>query len=112
VIKSENMERVRGLKVKFQIKLAAFVAATISLSLFFEGWREVSHEPSVIHFALLIVGTALTAFLIWLQAFWIYIEEKSKGTLTKKVAHFDKMEGIFLRSDRYGKTEGDNSQVG
>jgi hypothetical protein len=90
----------------------AFVAATLSLSLFFEGYRQVSREPSFTHFALLIAGIVLTALLIWLQAFWIYIEEKSKGSLKKTVVHFDKLEGILLRRARFGKAEGDKSQVG
>ena len=112
MIKSENTDKVRSLKVKFQLKLVAFVAATLSLSLIFEGFRQVSREPSFMHFALLVAGTVMTALLIWLQAFWIYIDEKSKGSLKKSVVHFDKLEGIFLRRARYGKTEGDNSQVG
>jgi hypothetical protein len=115
VIKNETTDKVNGLKVKFQVKLAAFVAATLSLSLFFEGFRQVSREPSYPHFALLIAGTALTALLIWLQAFWIYIEEKSKGSLSKKVVHFDKLESVFLRrggSLNGGKKDADNSGVG
>jgi hypothetical protein len=78
------------------VKLAAFAAATLSLSLFFEGFRQVSHEPSIPHLALLLLGIVFTALMVWLQAFWIYIEEKSKGSLAKKVVHFDKLEGMFL----------------
>lgn len=112
MIESENTDKVRSLKVKFQLKLVAFVAATLSLSLIFEGYRQVSHEPSLFHFTLLVAGIALTALLIWLQAFWIYVEEKSKGSLKKTVVHFDKLEGVLLRRDRFTKTEGENSQVG
>jgi hypothetical protein len=108
-IKSENTDKVPGLKVKFQVKLVAFAAATLSLSLFFEGMRQVGHEPSFEHFLLLIAGTVLTALLIWVQAFWIYVEEKSKGSLTKKVVHFDKLENVFLR--RAGSSNKDNEEV-
>jgi hypothetical protein len=112
VIKSEDTDKVKSLKVKFQVKLVAFVAATLSLSLFFEGYRDVTREPSFTNFALLIAGITFTALLLWLQAFWIYVEEKSKGSLKKTVVHFDKLEDVLLRRDRFTKTEGDNSQVG
>jgi len=114
-IDSPKTNKMPGLKVKFQVKLVAFIAATFFLSIFFEGYRQVSKEPSLFHFALLLIGTVMTGLLIWLQAFWIYIEEKSKGALTKKVVHFDKLEGLFLRRagtlTNIGK-EGDDSEAG
>jgi hypothetical protein len=43
----------------------------------------------------LVVSIVATASLLWIQAFWIYLEEKSKGTLKRKVAVFEKMENWF-----------------
>jgi hypothetical protein len=91
------MSNNQGLKLKMWVKLTAFVAATFSLSLFFEGWRQIHQNPSVQNIILFAVGILSTIFLLWLQALWIYLEEKSKGTLTKKVVHFDKLEKLFVR---------------
>jgi len=91
------MTHSQGLKLKMWVKLTAFGAATFSLSLFFEGWREIHQSLSVQHIALFSVGILSTIFLLWLHALWIYLEEKSKGTLTKKVVHFDKLEKYFVR---------------
>jgi hypothetical protein len=94
-LNTSNLEPSKGLKLKFHVKLMAFVAATFSLSLFFEGWRQVHQDPSPMHWSLLLTAVFLTTLLIWLQAFWIYIEEKSKGTLKKRIAHFDRLEDFF-----------------
>jgi hypothetical protein len=82
----------RPLKVKFQVKVLALVLSVISLSWFFEGMRQIKQSVSPGHIALLVASVLSTFLLLWVQAFWIYLEEKSKGTLKKKVAHFDKME--------------------
>lgn len=84
------------LKVKSPVKLLALVSSVIALSWFFEGYRRVSQSPTVPHLTVLILGIASTAFLLWLQAFWIYIEEKSKGTLNKQIAHFDRLEKYLV----------------
>jgi hypothetical protein len=87
----------QGLKLKTWVKLAAFVAATFSLSLFFEGWRQIHQNPNLQNILLFAVGIFSTIFLLWLNALWIYLEEKSKGTLAKRVVHFDKLEKLFVR---------------
>lgn len=76
-------------KIRFAIKLVAFFAATIALSWFFEGWRQVSDSPTVAHCAVLFGGTLATISVVGLMSYWTYFEEKSKGTLKKKVALFE-----------------------
>ena len=68
------------------------VLSILALSLVFEGWRQVKDSMTAWHLAILISGTVSTIFLLWLQAFWIYVEEKSKGTLKKKIVHFDRLQ--------------------
>ncbi|HEY9676968.1 MAG TPA: hypothetical protein V6C76_03125 [Drouetiella sp.] len=76
-------------KIKFALKLVAFIAATLSLSWFFQGWREVNTAPSVGSFALLVFGTSLTLLILGVMGYWTYFEEKSKGTLKKKIKFYE-----------------------
>ena len=100
---TENSEvKTRPLKVKFQVKALALVLSVISLSWFFEGMRQIKQSVSVGHVVLLVAAVLSTVMLLWIQAFWIYLEEKSKGSLKKKVAHFDKMEH-WLKSEAVNK---------
>lgn len=85
----------KRLKVRFAFKAAAFIASVITLSWFFEGWRKVNEALTIAHVGILVGGTLLTLALIGLQAYWIYIEEKSKGTLKKKIGLFDKIESYL-----------------
>jgi hypothetical protein len=85
------------LKVKFQFKALALTLSVVSLSWFFEALRQLKTGVNFQHVALLIVAVAATLFLLWIQAFWIYLEEKSKGTLKKEVALFDRLEN-WLRA--------------
>jgi hypothetical protein len=80
------------LKVKFQVKMAALVLSILSLSWFFEGVRNLKQSPDLTHIVFLVFPVVLTLFLLWVQAYWIYIEEKSKGSLKKTVVHFDRIE--------------------
>jgi dolichyl-phosphate-mannose--protein O-mannosyl transferase len=96
------------LKVKLPYKLLALGCSVIALSWFFEGYRQVSQSPSIAHCAVLVLGVMTTAFLLWLQAFWIYVEEKSKGTLNKEILHFDRLQK-YLERQTHSKNEGDCS---
>lgn len=78
-------------KVKFIFKLINFCCAVLTLSWFFEGWRQVNANPSVEHFALLLVGTVLTILFLGVHGYWVYIEEKSKGTLKRQFGLFEKI---------------------
>jgi uncharacterized membrane protein YozB (DUF420 family) len=83
---------VKTWRVKPSIKITVIVLSILALSLFFEGWRQVKSSMTVWHFAIMLSGTVTTILLLWVQAFWIYVEEKSKGTLKKKVLHFDRLQ--------------------
>lgn len=94
---SADSKRLPILKIRFAFKAIAFIASVISLSWFFEGWRKINEAATVMHIGILIGGTLLTLALICLQAYWIYIEEKTKGTLKKRIGVFDKIE-TYLES--------------
>src|SRR5580658_1325096 len=75
----------------FQMKAIAFVLAVIALSWFFEGWREVQKGPTLLHCAVLFAGTTATLLMLGVQGYWIYIEEKLKGTLKKRIGLFERI---------------------
>jgi hypothetical protein len=78
-------------KVKFVYKLANFSCAVLALSWFFEGWRKINEAPSIGHAAILVAGTVFTLIFLGVHAYWVYFEEKSKGTLKKRVELFEKI---------------------
>lgn len=92
----ETKVLVKPTKVKLPIKLFAFTLTVITLSWFFEGWREIQKEPGLVSGAYLFFGTTLTLLLLAVQGYWIYIEEKSTGKLVRKVKLFDKIEAKLL----------------
>jgi hypothetical protein len=89
---------LKPIKLKFQVKAAAFIAATFALSMFFEGWRQIHQSPSIQSWLILSAGVIFTLFMLWLNGFFIYIEEMSKGTLTKRVHHYDLLAERFQSS--------------
>jgi hypothetical protein len=90
-------------KIRFAVKLLAFIAATIALSWFFEGWREINDGPTFLHWAVLLGGTTSTLLVVGLMAYWTYFEAKSKGTLKKRVALFERIrENLAQRSKQNG----------
>ena len=101
----ESAALVKPDKVKLPIRLAAFVLTVITLSWFFEGWREIQREPGLISFAYLFFGTTFTLLLLAVQGFWIYIEEKSTGKLVRKVKLFDAIEAKLAARNQNTKTE-------
>ncbi|HEY9790311.1 MAG TPA: hypothetical protein V6D22_07930 [Candidatus Obscuribacterales bacterium] len=78
------MQRVNGV-----VRWGAFALATYTLSLFFAGWREINTTGHWTGFLLLAAGVILTSTLLMLQAYWIYFEEKNKGTLKTGHKLFD-----------------------
>lgn len=90
-IKSDD-KPTKGLKVKPKVKILVLIFSAITLSWCFEGFRQIKAAPTLAHYGLLCLGVISTALLLWVQAFWIYVEEKSKGTLAKKVVHFDRLQ--------------------
>lgn len=90
-------------KVSLKFKFLAFALTTITLSWFFEGCREIGHV-SFYSVAMLLGGTVGTLALLGLQGYWIYIEEKLKGNLRKRI---DIFEAIYERSSLYKRINGD-----
>lgn len=89
---SQNSEKKAvEFKVKFVYKFAFFVGAVLALSWFFEGWRQVQEGFTLPHCAMLLFGTATTIFFVGVQAYWIYLEEKFKGTLKKRFGLFERI---------------------
>ena len=82
----------RYFKVKLAYKLANFTCAVVSLSWFFEGWRQVGHGPGVNlgGVAWLVAGTVGTLVFLFIHGMWVYMEEKSKGTLKRSLPVFDR----------------------
>lgn len=95
----ETKALVKPTKVRLPIRLFAFTLTVITLSWFFEGWREIQKEPSLISCSYLFFGTAFTLLLLAVQGYWIYIEEKSTGKLVRKVKLFDKIEAKLAAKD-------------
>lgn len=86
-------------KVKFVYKLINFTCAAYALSWFFEGWREINKDLSVANAAILIAGTVFTLLFLGVHAYWVYFEEKAKGTLKKRIELFEKI-NLALKQKR------------
>lgn len=82
---------VEVVKVKFIFKLINFTCAVIALSWFFEGWRQINESLTFAHAAILAAGTVFTLLFLGVHAYWVYFEEKQKGTLKKRVEWFEKI---------------------
>ena len=98
------------LKIKFVFKAAAFWASVLTLSWFFEGWRKIHEGIGFYSVSILVLGIVCTAALVALQAFWIYIEEKQKGSLLRRIQLFEKLyDGLvqrqLARTERGEKTK-------
>ncbi len=92
----ETKALAKPTKVRLPIRLFAFTLTVITLSWFFEGWREIQKEPGLVSGAYLFFGTTFTLLLLAVQGYWIYIEEKSTGKLVRKVKLFDRIEAKLL----------------
>jgi len=101
----ESGALVKPNKVKLPIRLAAFALTVITLSWFFEGWREIQREPGLVSVSYLFFGTILTLMLLTVQGYWIYIEEKSTGKLVRKVKFFDAIEAKLAARQQNTKLE-------
>ncbi|MDZ4835960.1 MAG: hypothetical protein SGJ27_19445 [Candidatus Melainabacteria bacterium] len=92
----------RPVKVKFVYKFVNFSLAAYALSWFFEGWREINKDLTAGNAAILVAGTLATLFFLAVHFYWIYFEEKSKGTLRKRVELFEKIH-LATQSKRQAK---------
>ncbi len=89
-------------KVHWTFRLTAFVASVITLSWFFAGWRQIQETGQFSDWLLLLSGTVFTLLLLGVQAYWIYFEEKDKGTLKKRIELFEKMHLRLSRAQTGG----------
>ncbi len=90
----------KSFKVKLPIRIAVIILSVLALSWFFEGWRQINKGITLSHVAFFISGILVTAVLLWLQGFWIYLEEKYKGTLRRKIELFDKLEQRWYKKGK------------
>ena len=78
-------------KIKGPVRWAVFAASVIALSWVFAGIRGVGHNPGLASLAFLFGSVLLTLGLLGLQGYWIYFEEKGKGSLTKRIELFERI---------------------
>ncbi len=83
------------MNIHWSIRLTAFIASVLTLSLFFAGWREVMEHGQLSGAALLATGVLSTLMLLGLQGFWIYFEEKQKGTLRRHIGWFEALHSFL-----------------
>ena len=77
-------------KVKWTIKLAVFAMATVALSWVFEGFRQVNAGPNATGLALLFGGSTLTILFVGVYGFFMYAEERAKGSRLRNIPLFDR----------------------
>ena len=94
-------------KISFRNKALAFIGTTVALSWFFEGWREINSNLTPAHVFVIVAGTALTLALLAVQGYWIYIEEKLRGTLKKRIGFY---ENIYARSELSKRISGQSGE--
>jgi len=88
---ASNLAAAPPFKIKLALKLVAFIFSVITLSWFFEGAREIQNGLTLPAVAYLVAGGVFTVVLIGVQAFFIYAEEKSKDSRTRKIPLFDRV---------------------
>ncbi len=99
------VQTLRPVKVAFRAKAVAFIATVITLSWFFEGYRQVSAAFTLEHCAILAAGTGLTLVLLAVQGYWIYVEEKTKGTLKRRIGIYERFYANSSWNRRSGSGE-------
>jgi hypothetical protein len=92
---------------RIALKVAVFVASVASLSWFFAGWRQVHEAQTLANWSLLAGSTLLTAFLVALQGYWIYFDEKAKGNLRKRINLYEKIHDALAAKPFAGACCGD-----
>jgi predicted negative regulator of RcsB-dependent stress response len=90
-------------RIHWSIRYLAFALSTFTLSLFFAGWREVNTTMHWSGFLLLAAGVVLTLLLLMLQGYWIYFEEKNKGSLKKTSKLFESIYQMVERKYAHNK---------
>ncbi len=94
-------------KVPFTIRAVAFTCTVITLSWCFEGQREISRGVTAPHVLVLVAGITLTLVLLMVQGYWVYVEEKLKGNLRKRIGLYEK---IYDRSQLKKRINGESGE--
>lgn len=90
----ENESKTQStFKVKFISKALVFSACVLTLSWFFAGWRMIHEAFNLYSLGVMLAGALSTLFLLSLQAFWIYADEKQKGRAVRRMPLFDRLLG-------------------
>jgi hypothetical protein len=100
------------MSVHWTYKWSAFAASVFALSLFFAGHRQVNETGGIADWALLAGGVVLTAALLMLQGYWIYFEEKAKGSLKKRIALFENIHSQLEARRNKSEPESDERGAG
>jgi hypothetical protein len=83
------------MRIHWSVRYSAFIASVFTLSLFFAGWREFMEQGQISGIVLLAAGVLLTLLLLFVQGYWIYFEEKDKGTLRRHVGWFESIHSFL-----------------
>jgi hypothetical protein len=95
--KTKYDDRASGLapsapvKVRFSIKAVVFILAIFSLSWVFESFRQIHQGATLSRMAFLLFSILMTTLWLSIHSYWIYIEEKSKGTLRRRIELFERI---------------------
>jgi hypothetical protein len=101
LLKNPGQGGTTPLKISMVLKVVAFCFSVVTLSWFFEGMRQCKAAATPEGLCYLLGGTLLTILLVAVQAFFVYCEERSKNSRTRKIALFDKWY-VFLTSKQKG----------
>lgn len=104
------MKEETRVRIKWSYKIAAFLASVVSLSWFFAGWRQIHESATLLSWMIFLGAIMLTSLLICLQAYWIYFEEKAKGTLRKRIELFEKINTTIAGSSEKLIWEGEKGE--
>jgi hypothetical protein len=88
-----------SLNIHISIKTAAFIASVIFLSWSFAGYHAIRQAATGANFCIFFGAVFGTMLVLAVQGYWIYEEEKEKGTLKRKIALFDRIYLWLKRAD-------------
>lgn len=86
--------------IHLSVRVAAFIASVIFLSWCFAGYRSIRQAPSLTHWEFLAGSVLMTILMLGLQGYWIYFDEKDKGTLRRRIALFERIHSWLNQAQR------------